>query len=85
MPAREPIILPDGWQVVKRGDGWWLQRRIVGSELWIDVYGPAKQRVQAVRIYERRENDRVRRMSEAAEIAAELTPLPQEAEKEQER
>jgi hypothetical protein len=53
MPAYNPIILPDGWQIVQRGDGWYLQRRLPGTEFWLDVYGPVKQRIQAVRAYHR--------------------------------
>lgn len=74
MPAHEPTILPDGWQVVQRSDGWWLQRRIVGSELWLDAHGPVKQRIQAVRAYRRRV------LREQPEIAARLTPPTQEQE-----
>ena len=54
MPATKPTILPDGWQIVQRGDGWYLQRRLPGTEFWLDAFGPAKQRIQAVRVYERR-------------------------------
>ena len=54
MPVHESTILPDGWQVVQRSDGWWLQRRLPGTEFWLDAFGPAKQRIQAVRVYERR-------------------------------
>ena len=55
MPATKPIILPDGWQVVQRGDGWYLQRRLPSTEFWIDERGPLKQRFQAVRAYERQQ------------------------------
>jgi hypothetical protein len=58
MPAHNPIILPDGWQIVQRGDGWYLQRRLrpePTTEFWLDVYGPVKQRIQAVRAYERQQ------------------------------
>jgi hypothetical protein len=53
MPAREPILLPDGWQIVRRADGWYLQRRLPGTDFWLDVHGPVRQRYQAVRAYQR--------------------------------
>lgn len=55
MPVTRPIILPDGWQVVQRGDGWYLQRRLPGTDFWIDERGPVKQRIQAVRAYDRKQ------------------------------
>lgn len=58
MPARPTAILPDGWQIVRRLEGFYLQRRLPGTEFWIDVYGPTQQRGAAVRAFERRQHRR---------------------------
>lgn len=59
MPRYHPTILPDGWQVVKRSDGWWLQKRHP-SRLWEDVAGPFVERWNAVRRYQDTESKRER-------------------------
>lgn len=52
MPRYAPAPLPDGWQAVRREDGWWLQRRGLssgGRAVWSDYSGPYTQRGGAVR------------------------------------
>lgn len=54
MPRRNPMILPDPWQIVERQDGWWLQKRQSSGD-WRDVAGPYTQRWGAVLRWQREE------------------------------
>jgi len=59
MPARIAQYPPDGWQVVRREEGHFLQqRREDGS--WFDVAGPYKQRGAALNRYRILEERQIR-------------------------
>lgn len=42
MPRYPARPLPDGWQVARRSEGYYLQRRDDQGK-WVDVAGPFKQ------------------------------------------
>ena len=64
MPARLTQYPPDGWQVVRRENGHWLQqRREDGS--WIDVRGPFRQRGSATAYYRRITERHIRQLRKA--------------------
>ena len=46
MPRYPARPLPDGWQIVRRAEGYFLQRR-TGPRTWEDIAGPYTQRWSA--------------------------------------
>lgn len=64
MPTRLAQFPPDGWQVVRREDGHWLQQRQADGS-WIDVRGPFKQRGAANDYYRRLDGRYIRQLRKA--------------------
>lgn len=45
-------LLPDGWQIVRRLEGYYLQRRDDDGK-WVDVGGPFQQYGSAYKFWDR--------------------------------
>ena len=54
MPRFPAGATRDGWQIVRRDDGYWLQVQI-GASTWQDYSGPYRQRGSALERYRRME------------------------------
>jgi hypothetical protein len=64
MPTRITQFPPDGWQIVHRADGHWLQQRR-DDDSWSDVAGPYRQRGTATAHYRRLYEREIRAMRKA--------------------
>lgn len=75
MPRFPAGVTRDGWQIVKREDGWWLQMR-QPSGLWADYSGPYRGRHSALERYRRMEFYEIMALRQSPEHIHRFAPDP---------
>lgn len=59
MPRYPARMLPAGWQVSRRAEGWYLQHQEEKEGAWADMRGPYRKRAYAVEAWGRLETRRL--------------------------